>query len=155
MTKKQRDSLCRIIIAGILAVIIAVLPLNGPAGVLLFAIPYLIVSFDILKKAAINIIHGQIFDENFLMAVASLGAFLLGKCAEGTAVMLFYQIGELFESCAVDRSRKNISDLMDICPEYANLELEDGTFREVDPDEVEVGSIIVVRPGEKIPVDGT
>lgn len=154
MTKKQRDSLCRIIIAGILAVIIAVLPLNGPAGVLLFAIPYLIVSFDILKKAAINIIHGQIFDENFLMAVASLGAFLLGKCAEGTAVMLFYQIGELFESCAVDRSRKNISDLMDICPEYANLELEDGTFREVDPDEVEVGSIIVVRPGEKIPVDG-
>lgn len=154
MTKKQRKSLYRIIAAGVLALAAALVPAEGITRLLLFAVPYVIVSFDILKKAAINIKNGQVFDENFLMAVASLGAFVLGKCAEGTAVMIFYQIGELFESCAVERSRKNISDLMDICPEYANLELEDGSFEQVDPDEVEVGSIIVVRPGEKIPIDG-
>lgn len=116
-------------------------------------IPYLIIGYDILQKAGKGILNRQVFDENFLMAVATVGAIVLGEYVEGVAVMLFYQIGELFQSYAVGKSRKNISELMDIRPDYANIEV-DGELTEVDPDEVEVGSVIVVKPGEKVPIDG-
>ena len=119
----------------------------------IFIIPYLIIGYDILWKAIRNIIRGQVFDENFLMVIATFGAFFVGEYLEAVAVMLFYQTGELFQSYAVGKSRRAISDMMDICPEYANLE-EDGVLTEVDPDEVEVGSIIVVKPGERVPLDG-
>ena len=119
----------------------------------LFLIPYFVIGWDIMYKAVRNISHGQEFDENFLMLIATIGAFVVGEYSEGVAVMLFYQVGELFQSYAVNRSRQSITQLMDICPEYANIE-EDGVLKQVDPDDVEVGTIIVVKPGERIPLDG-
>ncbi|MDO4482264.1 MAG: heavy metal translocating P-type ATPase [Bacillota bacterium] len=154
MNSKQKKTLYRIIAAAVLTVAAASAPVKGYSELFLFLVPYIIIGYDILRKAFLGIVNGQIFDENFLMAVATVGAMLLGDYAEGTAVMLFYQIGELFESCAVDRSRKNISELMNIAPDYANLEIGKGQLERVDPDDVEPGSIIVIRPGEKIPIDG-
>ena len=153
MNKKQKRVLFRILATVVLMVILALLPVSGYVRFGLFMIPYLVISYDILKKAFKGILNRQVFDENFLMAVATVGAILLGEYTEGVAVMLFYQIGELFQSYAVGKSRRNISELMDIRPDYANLE-ENGTLRRVDPDEVEVGTVIVVQPGEKIPIDG-
>lgn len=154
MTKKQKKVLYRIIIATVLVTGLHFVPAKGPLQLVLYLIPYVIIGYDILRKAALGIVHGEVFDENFLMAVATVGAILLGEYAEGTAVMLFYQIGELFQSVAVGKSRKNISALMDIRPDYANVEGEDGSLEQMDPDEVAVGTVIVVRPGEKIPIDG-
>lgn len=154
MTKKQKKVLYRIIIATVLVTGLHFVPAKGPLQLVLYLIPYVIIGYDILRKAALGIVHGEVFDENFLMAVATVGAILLGEYAEGTAVMLFYQIGELFQSVAVGKSRKNISALMDIRPDYANVEGEDDSLEQVDPDEVAVGTVIVVRPGEKIPIDG-
>ena len=145
--------LIRIIIAAVLIVIFSLLPTEGYLRFVLFMIPYLVIGYDILKKAFKGILNKQVFDENFLMAVATVGAILLGDYSEGVAVMLFYQIGELFQSYAVGKSRRNISELMDIRPDYANIE-KDGTLEQVDPDEVEIGTIIVVQPGEKVPIDG-
>ncbi len=157
MTRKQKKVLIRIILAAALIlaykVIFHFFPLNGYVELALYMIPYLIIGYDILQKAVKGILNRQVFDENFLMAVATVGAIVLGEYVEGVAVMLFYQIGELFQSYAVGKSRKNISELMDIRPDYANIEV-DGELTEVDPDEVEVGSVIVVKPGEKIPIDG-
>lgn len=154
MTKKQKKVLCRILLAAILMVILTFLPLQGWLKLLLYLIPYLVIGYDILRKAALGIVHGEVFDENFLMAVATLGALCLGDYAEGVMVMLFYQIGELFQAVAVGKSRRNISALMDIRPDYANIEDEQGNLEQVDPDDVEVGTVIVVCPGEKIPIDG-
>ena len=156
MTKKQKNLLLRVIIAGVCMIVLALLPLKQYPVLrfLLFLIPYLTVGYDILRKAFKGIRNRQVFDENFLMAVATIGAMALGEYTEGVAVMWFYQIGELFQSYAVGKSRKNISELMDIRPDYANLENEDGETERVDPDDVEVGSIIVVEPGEKVPIDG-
>lgn len=145
--------LLRIIIAAVLIVVFSLLPAEGYLRFDLFMIPYLVIGYDILKKAFKGILNKQVFDENFLMAVATVGAILLGDYSEGVAVMLFYQIGELFQSYAVGKSRRNISELMDIRPDYANIE-KDGTLEQVDPDEVEIGTIIVVQPGEKVPIDG-
>ena len=145
--------LIRIIVAAILVVAFSLLPIEGYVKFGLFMIPYLVIGYDILKKAGKGIMNRQVFDENFLMAVATMGAILLGDYKEGVSVMLFYQIGELFQSYAVGKSRRNISDLMDIRPDYANIE-KDGKLEQVDPDEVEIGSIIVVQPGEKVPIDG-
>ena len=153
MNKKQKKVLVRIIAAAVLLVIFSKISVNPYLKFALFMIPYLIIGYDILKKAFKGIMNRQIFDENFLMAVATVGAIALGDYKEGTAVMLFYQIGELFQSYAVGKSRKNISELMDIRPDYANVE-RDGRVEKVDPDEVEIGSIIIVRPGEKVPIDG-
>lgn len=159
MNKKQKKMLVRIIISLILVVVFSGLPIDEHQkfGTYLrfglFMIPYLIIGHDILKKALKGIRNKQVFDENFLMAVATIGAILLGDYTEGTAVMLFYQIGELFQSYAVGKSRRNISELMDIRPDYANVE-QDGKLEQVDPDEVEIGTIIVVQPGEKVPIDG-
>lgn len=153
MNKKQKKVLIRIIVAAALMIILSLLPIEGYLRLGLFMIPYLVISYDILKKAIKGILNKQIFDENFLMAVATIGAIILGEYTEGVAVMLFYQIGELFQSYAVGKSRRNISDLMDIRPDYANVQ-RDGKLEKVDPDEVEIGSIIVVQPGEKIPIDG-
>lgn len=153
MNKKQKKMLIRIIAAAVLMILFSLLPLVGYVKFGLFMIPYLVIGYDILKKAVKGILNKQVFDENFLMAVATVGAIILGEYKEGVAVMLFYQIGELFQSYAVGKSRRNISELMDIRPDYANVE-EDGKLVKVDPDEVEVGSIIVVQPGEKIPIDG-
>ncbi len=158
MTRKQKKVLWRIIAAFLLLILISFLPADWlskdwlAAGV--YLIPYLIIGYDILRKAALGVIHGEVFDENFLMAVATVGAMLLSDYREGVAVMLFYQIGELFQSVAVGKSRKNISALMDIRPDYANVEAEDGTLTQVDPVDVAVGAVIVVRPGEKVPIDG-
>ena len=154
MTKKQKKMLRRILIAAALVVLFAFLPLNGWLRFAAYMIPYLIVGHDILRKAVKGVRNLQPFDENFLMAVATIGAILLGEYVEGVAVMLFYQIGELFQSYAVGKSRRSISALMDIRPDYANLETENGETSTVDPDEVEIGSVILVRPGEKIPIDG-
>lgn len=164
MTKKQKKVLYRIIIAGILVVALYFVPVEGYLRFALYLIPYMVIGYDILRKAALGIIHGEVFDENFLMAVATVGAMLLGvyneangregEFAEGVAVMLFYQIGELFQAVAVGKSRRNISALMDIRPDYANIQDEEGNLEQVDPDEVEVGTCIVVQPGEKIPIDG-
>ena len=161
MNKKQKTLLWRIIVALIFWVPLfliseEIIPVRLPqwALIILFLIPYLLVGYDILRKAVKGICHGQVFDENFLMTVATIGAIVLGEYGEGVAVMLLYQIGELFQSYAVGKSRRNITELMDIRPDYANLENEDGATEQVDPDEVEVGSIIVVKPGEKIPLDG-
>ena len=154
MNKKQKKVLIRIIIAAVLMVVLKLLPVDGWLEFVLFLVPYLTIGYDILKKAGKGIKNRQPFDENFLMAVATLGAIALGDYVEGASVMLFYQIGELFQSYAVGKSRRNISDLMDIRPDYANLENEDGEVEEVDPDEVEIGSVIMVKPGEKIPIDG-
>ena len=154
MTKKQKKVLCRIVIAAILLAALHFIPAEGIPKLILYLIPYLIIGYDILRKAVLGIFHGEVFDENFLMAVATVGAIGLGDYAEGVAVMLFYQTGELFQAVAVGRSRRNISALMDIRPDYANLEDAEGNLEQVDPDEVEIGSIIIVRPGEKVPIDG-
>jgi len=164
MTKKQKKVLCRIIIAAVLMAALYFVPVEGYVKFALYLIPYLVIGYDILRKAVLGIAHGEVFDENFLMAAATVGAMLLGlynethgmegEFAEGVAVMLFYQIGELFQAVAVGRSRRNISALMDIRPDYANIEDEEGSLQQVDPDDVETGTVIVVRPGEKIPIDG-
>ncbi len=154
MNKKQKKMLGRILAAAALLALLSAIRLEGRLRFALFMIPYLIVGYDILIKAWKGILSGQPFDENFLMAVATVGAIALGEYSEGVAVMLFYQIGELFQSYAVGRSRRSIGALMDIRPDSANLLCEDGEIREVDPDEVAIGSVIVVRPGEKIPLDG-
>ena len=153
MNKKQKKMLTRIIIAAALIVVFSLLPVEGYLRFGLFMIPYLVIGYDILQKAFKGIKNKQVFDENFLMAVATVGAILLGDYSEGVAVMLFYQIGELFQSYAVGKSRRNISELMDIRPDYANIEV-DGKLEQVDPDEVEIGTVIIVQPGEKVPIDG-
>ena len=159
MTKKQKVMLTRILITAAMLIALKFIPLTGIPKLIAYLMVYSLISYDILRKAARGIINGQAFDENFLMALATLGAFFLavwtgsGDYVEGIAVMLFYQVGELFESYAVGKSRRNISALMDIRPDYANVE-RDGTLEQVDPDEVAVGSIIVVQPGEKVPLDG-
>ena len=154
MTKKQKKAMIRIIIAVVLVGLISLLPVKGYIRFALFLIPYLVIGYDILRKAVKGIMNRQVFDENFLMAVATIGAIALGDYTEGVAVMIFYQIGELFQSYAVGKSRRNISELMDIRPDYANVETENGELEQVDPDEVEIGSVIVVQPGEKVPIDG-
>ena len=161
MNKKQKNLLIRIIIAAVFFVPLYLISegfvevdMPKPALIVLFLIPYLTVGYDIIRKALLGIKNGQVFDENFLMTIATVGAIVLGEYGEGVAVILLYQVGEFFQSYAVGKSRKNISDLMDIRPDYANLEQEDGTTEKVDPDEVEEGSIIVVKPGEKVPIDG-
>lgn len=164
MTKKQKRVLIRIIIAAALMVALHFVPVSGIPRFALYLVPYIVIGYDILRKAALGIVHGEVFDENFLMAVATVGAMLLGvynelqggagEFAEGVAVMLFYQIGELFQAVAVGRSRRNISALMDIRPDYANIEGENGELEQVDPDDVEIGTVIIVQPGEKIPIDG-
>ncbi|MFG6342280.1 MAG: cadmium-translocating P-type ATPase [Lachnospiraceae bacterium] len=154
MTKKQKKVLVRIVISAVLVVVFGLLPVeDGYLRLVLFLVPYLIIGYDILRKAVLGIFNGQVFDENFLMALATVGAIILGEYTEGTAVMLFYQIGELFQGYAVGKSRRNISALMDIRPDYANIE-QDGELEQVDPDDVEIGTIIVVQPGEKVPIDG-
>lgn len=164
MTKKQKKVFDRILIAAIMMIVLHFVPARGYIRLALYLIPYVIIGYDILRKAALGIVHGEVFDENFLMAVATVGAMLLGvyneacglegEFSEGVAVMLFYQIGELFQSVAVGKSRKNISALMDIRPDYANVQDENGNLEQVDPDDVEVGTLIVVKPGEKVPIDG-
>lgn len=158
MTKKQKKVLYRIIISSVLLIALGFLPVQGVLRFVLYMVPYLIIGYDILRKAFKGILNKQVFDENFLMAVATVGAVILGVIGDGDyteaiAVMLFYQIGELFQSYAVGKSRKNISELMDIRPDYANMEV-DGALEQVDPDEVAVGSVILVQPGEKVPIDG-
>ena len=159
MTKKQKKMLIRIIIAAVLLIALNFIPVKGILRMILFLIPYLVIGYDILKKAGKGILNRQVFDENFLMAVATIGAIAIaiydrsGNFNEAVAVMLFYQIGELFQSYAVGKSRRNISELMDIRPDYANIE-QDGKLERVDPDEVEIGTVIVVQPGEKVPIDG-
>lgn len=169
MTKKQKKVLRRIIISAVLLVAMAVtftvldktgmVDLENPSvmwrciEIVAYLIPYLIIGYDILKKAFLGIIHGEVFDENFLMAIATVGAMVLGEYKEASAVMLFYQIGELFQSYAVGKSRKNITALMDIRPDYANIE-KNGKLEQVDPDDVQIGTVIVVQPGEKVPIDG-
>ncbi len=160
MTKKQKKMLRRIILAAVLYAAAAVLcqvfaGLPWPVQAVLYLIPYFIIGYDVLRKAVLGVVHGEVFDENFLMAVATVGAMCLGEYGEGVAVMLFYQVGELFQSYAVGKSRRSIAGLMDIRPDSANLEEADGGLRTVDPEEVPVGAVIVVRPGEKIPLDGT
>lgn len=153
MNKKQKKMLTRILIAAIMVAALSLVPVQGYLRAVLYMIPYLVIGYDILLKAWKGIRNRQVFDENFLMAVATVGAICLGDFKEGTAVMLFYQIGELFQSYAVGKSRRNISELMDIRPDYANVE-RNGSLEKVDSDEVEIGSIIVVQPGEKVPIDG-
>ena len=155
LTEKQKKLLYRILAAIVLMILLSVLPLKQYPAVrfLLFLVPYFTVGFDILRKAFKGIRNRQVFDENFLMAVATIGAMVLGEYTEGVAVMLFYQIGELFQSIAVGKSRRNISELMDIRPDYANLVTEDGVEK-VDPDDVETGSILLIQPGERVPIDG-
>lgn len=169
MTKKQKKVLIRIIVSAVLlvamAVTFAVLDKTGMVNlenpsvmwrcieIVAYLIPYLIIGYDILKKAFLGIMHGEVFDENFLMAIATVGAMVLGEYKEASAVMLFYQVGELFQSYAVGKSRKNITALMDIRPDYANIE-KDGKLEQVDPDDVQIGTVIVVQPGEKVPIDG-
>lgn len=159
MTRKQRKMLIRIIVSAVLMVVLAFVPIDGIIKFALYLVPYLIIGYDILVKAGKGIFNRQVFDENFLMAVATIGAIVIALIensndyTEAVAVMLFYQIGELFQSYAVGKSRKNISELMDIRPDYANIEV-DGEIKKVDPEEVHTGSVIVVRPGEKVPIDG-
>ena len=156
MTKKQKKVLIRIILSAACTALLLFAPFVPESGWIRLAcylVPYLLIGYDILRKAVMGILHGEIFDENFLMAVATVGAMILGEYAEGVEVMLFYQIGELFQSYAVGKSRKNIAALMDIRPDYANIE-QDGELKQVDPDEVAVGDVIVIRPGERVPLDG-
>ena len=153
MTKKQKKVLIRVIVAAVLIIVFSFLPLEGYIRFICYMVPYLVIGYDVLRKAFKGILNRQVFDENFLMAVATVGAIALGDYKEGVSVMLFYQIGELFQSYAVGKSRRNISDLMDIRPDYANVE-KDGELEQLDPDEVEVGTVIVVQPGEKVPIDG-
>lgn len=154
MTRKQKKVFIRILVAAVLVAVLLFVPIRNPWRFVLFMIPYLVIGYDILRKAFLGVIHGEVFDENFLMAVATLGAIILGEYTEGVAVMLFYQIGELFQSYAVGKSRGNIAKLMDIRPDYANIEV-DGRIEQVDPDDVEIGTLITVMPGEKVPIDGT
>lgn len=154
MNKKQKKVLKRVIIASILFLLSKLFELSYWLNLIVSLTAYFVIGYDILLKAWKGICHKQVFDENFLMAVATVGAIALGEYSEGTAVMLFYQIGELFQSYAVGKSRRNISDLMDIRPDYANIENEAGEIEQVDPDEVEIGSVILVKPGEKVPIDG-
>ena len=164
MTKKQKKVLYRIIIASVLLVALHFLPVSGLLAFGLYLIPYFVIGYDLMRTAVLGIARGQVFDENFLMAVATVGAMALGlyeeltggegEFVEGVAVMLFYQIGELFQAVAVGKSRKNITALMDIRPDYANVENESGELEQVDPDDVEIGTVIVVQPGEKVPIDG-
>ncbi|WP_325213789.1 heavy metal translocating P-type ATPase [Oscillibacter sp.] len=154
LTRKQRKMLYRILTAAVLLIAVKLLPFSGWTAGVLFLVPYLVIGWDVLWKAVRNILNGQVFDENFLMALATVGAFATGEYAEAVFVMLFYQTGELFQDYAVGRSRQSIAALMDIRPDTANLELEDGSLEEVDPEDVEVGSVIVVRPGERVPLDG-
>jgi len=154
MSSKQKKTLFRILLSAAFLIVFLMIPAGAFWRPYLYLVPYLVIGGDILWKAARNIAHGQVFDENFLMSVATVGAFLIGEYPEAVAVMLFYQIGELFQSYAVGRSRKSISEMMEIRPDYANLE-EDGELRRVDPEDVHVGDVIAVRPGEKIPLDGT
>lgn len=153
MNKKQKKVLVRILVSSVLMILFALLPVRGVLRFLLFMIPYLIIGYDILKKALKGICKKQVFDENFLMAIATVGAIILGEYVEGVAVMLFYQIGELFQSYAIAKSRRNISSLMDLRPDFANVETPDG-IEKIDPDEVNVGDVIVVMPGERVPIDG-
>ena len=159
MTKKQKKMLIRIIIAAVMLAALHFIPVTGWLRLALYLVTYVVIGCDIMKKAGQGILNGRVFDENFLMAVATIGAFALaiyeksGDYNEAIAVMLFYQIGELFQSYAVGKSRKNISALMDIRPDYANIE-QDGQLVQVDPDEVAIGTVIVVQPGEKVPIDG-
>ena len=158
MNKKQKKMLVRIIVTAVLIIGLAFVPVEGWIRFALYMVPYLLIGYDILRKAALGIYHKQVFDENFLMAIATIGAIVIaitgdGDYTEAVAVMLFYQIGELFQSYAVGKSRKNISELMDIRPDYANIEV-DGILEQVDPDEVAIGSNIIVQPGEKVPIDG-
>ena len=159
MTKKQKKMLVRIILTAVMLAALYVIPVTGWLRLALYLVTYVVIGYDIMKKAGQGILNGRVFDENFLMAVATIGAFALaiyeksGDYNEAIAVMLFYQIGELFQSYAVGKSRKNISALMDIRPDYANIE-QDGQLVQVDPDEVSIGTVIVVQPGEKIPLDG-
>ena len=161
MTEKHRKMLIRILVTFVLFIVLMIMDHSGifswmdefPGGFFLYLVPYLLIGYDCIWKAARNIRNGQVFDENFLMMVATFGAFGVGEYSEALAVMLFYQVGELFQSYAVNRSRKSISDLMDICPEYANIEV-DGVLKQVDPDDVEPGDLIVIKAGERIPLDG-
>ena len=160
MTKKHKVMLARIIAAFIIYIPLFAAAHMGvtegmsrPVQFAVFLVPYLVIGWDIVYKAFRGIANGQVFDENFLMTLATFGAFGVGEYSEAVAVMLFYQVGELFQSYAVNRSRQSITELMDICPEYANIE-RDGTLEQVDPDEVEVGDIIVIKAGERIPLDG-
>ena len=153
MSKKQRKMLTRIIIAAIMLIALHFIPVTGLLRLALYLVVYIIIGYDILKKAFLGIMHGEVFDENFLMAIATVGAMVLGEYKEASAVMLFYQVGELFQSYAVGKSRKNITALMDIRPDYANIE-KDGKLEQVDPDDVQIGTVIVVQPGEKVPIDG-
>ena len=154
MTRKQRHLLTRIIVAAVLFLAGSLLHLPELAEMAVFLVCYVVVGWDIVWKAITNILHGQVFDENFLMTIATIGALILGEHSEGVAVMLFYQVGEWFQSYAVSKSRKSIASLMDIRPDYANIE-RDGKLVQVDPDEVQIGETIVVKPGERIPLDGT
>ena len=153
MSRKQKIVLIRIIAAAVMTVALHFVPVEGIWQLLLYLIPYLVIGYDVLRKAFLGIRGGQMFDENFLMAVATIGAMALGTCGEAVEVMLFYQIGELFQSYAVGRSRRSIAQLMDIRPDSASIE-RDGELVEVDPDEVEIGDVIVIRPGERVPLDG-
>ena len=161
MTEKHRKMLIRILVTFVLFIVLMIMDHSGifswmdefPGGFFLYLVPYLLIGYDIIWKAARNIRNGQVFDENFLMMVATFAAFGVGEYSEALAVMLFYQVGELFQSYAVNRSRKSISDLMDICPEYANIEV-DGVLKQVDPDDVGPGDLIVIKAGERIPLDG-
>lgn len=173
MTKKQKKMLCRILLAAVLLLVVKLLPpISLPAAIPLFSvsgagegtwtlspwplylIPYLIIGWDVVWRAIRNIANGQVFDENFLMALATVGAFGTGEYSEAVFVMLFYQVGELFQDYAVGKSRQSIAALMDIRPDTANLEAEDGSIQEVDPEDVAVGDVIVVKPGERVPLDG-
>ena len=153
MTTEQKTNLIRVIVSIALVAAIWLSPAEGWLGGALYLLPYLLVGYDVLWEAVEGVFHGEVFDENFLMAVATVGAIALGDWREGCAVMVFYQVGELFQSCAVDKSRRSISDLMDIRPDHANIE-KDGALAQVDPSDVEIGTIIVVQPGERIPIDG-
>lgn len=155
MSKKQKKGLVRIGAGAVLLVAAYLLPVEGWASLVAFLVPYAVVGWDVLWKAVRNILHGQVFDENFLMVLATIGAFATGEYSEGVAVMLFYQVGEWFQRYAVGRSRRSIAALMDIRPDHANLVGPDGTARQVDPDEVQVGDVILVKPGERVPLDGT
>ncbi|MBP5460370.1 MAG: heavy metal translocating P-type ATPase, partial [Clostridia bacterium] len=157
MRRKQKKALARILIAAVLMVVLGLIAhftnINEYVLFALYMVPYLVVGYDVLWKAVKGIGRGQVFDENFLMAIATIGAIILQEYTEGVAVMLFYQIGELFQSIAVGKSRQNIAELMDIRPDYANIE-QDGQLVQVDPDTLEPGSVIVIQPGEKVPIDG-
>ena len=153
MTRKQKKMLVRILAAGALLLAAALLPLDGYWRLLAFLLPYAVIGYDVLWGAVRGIVRGQVFDEDLLMALATVGALCIGEYAEASFVMLFYQVGEFFQAAAVKRSRKSIKALMDIRPDYANIEI-DGSLSQVDPDEISIGTIITVLPGEKVPIDG-